>query len=102
VTVVGQPDGAGRITAVATERWLAGAARRRAGYAIAATKSRGAVRKLSGAGLVPVDSALGRHLKPELTLGFPETHQWIAYAMGHLDLLSRAEVYETIRSRLSS
>jgi hypothetical protein len=40
--------------------------------------------------------------KPELTLGFPETHQWIAYATGHLDLLSRAEVYETIRSWLSA
>jgi pimeloyl-ACP methyl ester carboxylesterase len=71
-------------------------------YAIAATKSRGAGGKLSGDGLVPVDSALGRHAKPELTLGFPETHQWIAYAMGHLDLLSRAEVYEKIRSWLSS
>ena len=71
-------------------------------YAIAATKARGAGGKLPGDGLVPVDSALGRHAKPELTLGFPETHQWIAYAMGHLDLLSRAEVYETIRSWLSA
>ena len=71
-------------------------------YAIAATKSRGAGGKLSGDGLVPVDSALGRHAKPKLTLGFPETHQWIAYAMAHLDVLSRAEVYETIRSWLSS
>ena len=53
-------------------------------------------------GLVPVDSALGRHAKPELTLGFPEAHQWIGFGMGHLDLLSRAEVYETIRSWLSS
>jgi len=71
-------------------------------YAIAATKSRAAGGRLSGDGLVPVDSALGRHAKPELTLGFPETDQWIAYGMGHLDLLSRAEVYETIRSWLSS
>src|SRR5262245_3149202 len=71
-------------------------------YAIAATKSRGAGGKLSGDGLVPVDSALGRHAKPELTLGFPARHQWIAYAMGHLDLLNRAEVYERIRSWLSS
>ena len=70
--------------------------------AIAATKARGASGKLSSDGLVPVDSALGRHAKPELTLGFPETHQWIAYAMGHLDLLSRAEVYETIRSGLAA
>ena len=40
--------------------------------------------------------------KPELTLGFPEAHQWIAFGMAHLDLLSRAEVYEKIRSWLSS
>jgi pimeloyl-ACP methyl ester carboxylesterase len=71
-------------------------------YAIAATKTRRTGGKLSGDGLVPVDSALGRHAKRELTLGFPEEHQWIAYAMGHLDLLSRAEVYEKIRSWLSS
>jgi hypothetical protein len=49
----------------------------------------------------PLDGR-GRHAKPELTLGFPEGHLWIAYAMGHLDLLSRAEVYEKIRSWLSS
>lgn len=71
-------------------------------YAIAATKAHGPGDKLTSDGLVPVDSALGRHAKPELTLRFPETHQWIAYAMGHLDLLCRAEVYETIRSWLSS
>ena len=71
-------------------------------YAIAATTARRAGGKLSGDGLVPVDSALGRHAKPELTLGFPEAHQWIAYGMGHLDLLSRAEVYEKLRSWLSS
>jgi hypothetical protein len=48
-----------------------------------------------------VDSALGRHSRPDLALGFPEAHQWIAQGMDHLDLLSRAEVYATIRSWLS-
>jgi pimeloyl-ACP methyl ester carboxylesterase len=71
-------------------------------YAIAATKAPGAGGKLRDDGLVPVDSALGRHAKPELTLGFPEAHQWIGYGMDHLDLLSRAEVYATIRRWLSS
>jgi pimeloyl-ACP methyl ester carboxylesterase len=71
-------------------------------YAIAATKAHGPGGTLSSDGLVPVDSAFGRHAKPELTLGFPEAHQWIAYATGHLDLLSRAVVYETIRSWLSA
>jgi pimeloyl-ACP methyl ester carboxylesterase len=70
-------------------------------YAIAATKAPGAGANL-GDGLVPLDSALGRHAKPELTLGFPDAHQWIARGMDHLDLLSRAEVYATIRSWLSS
>jgi hypothetical protein len=73
-------------------------------YAIAATKSlatkslsRGG--KLHADGMVPVDSALGRHDKPELMLRFDETST--AYATGHLDLLSRPEVYETIRSWLA-
>src|SRR5262249_28203824 len=35
------------------------------GHAIAATKSRGAGGKLSSDGLVPVDSALGRHASPK-------------------------------------
>ncbi len=71
-------------------------------YAIAATKEHATGGKRQGDGLVPVDSALGRHAKPELTLGFPEAHQWIARGMDHLDLLGRAEVYATIRSWLSS
>ncbi len=52
-------------------------------------------------GLVPVDSALGRHARPTLALGFPEAHQWIAYGTGHLDLLERPDVYETLRAWLS-
>ncbi|BDG05641.1 esterase/lipase family protein [Anaeromyxobacter oryzae] len=71
-------------------------------YAIAATRASEAGGKLPGDGLVPVDSALGRHAKPELTLEIPDANQWIAHGMGHLDLLSRAEVYEKIRSWLSS
>jgi hypothetical protein len=67
-------------------------------YAIAATRApRGGGK---GDGLVPVDSALGRHPRPELTLGFPEAHQWIAHGMGHFDLLGRPEVYQKIRSWL--
>ena len=70
-------------------------------YAIAATRApRGAAGRL-GDGLVPVDSALGRHPRPELTLGFPEAHQWVAHGMDHFDLLGRPEVYAKIRSWLS-
>jgi hypothetical protein len=71
-------------------------------YAIAATKAPRGGGKRPGDGLVPVDSALGRHARPELTLGFPETHQWIAHGTGHIDLLARPRVYAKIRSWLSS
>jgi pimeloyl-ACP methyl ester carboxylesterase len=70
-------------------------------YAIAATTAPTAGGKLPGDGLVSVDSALGRHPKPALTLAFPEAHQWIGFGMGHLDLLHRAEVYATLRGWLS-
>jgi hypothetical protein len=71
-------------------------------YAVAATRTpRQASGKLRSDGLVPVDSALGRHEKPELALRFPRSHQWIGYGMGHLDLLGRAEVYAKIRAWLS-
>lgn len=70
-------------------------------YTVAATMAPKAAAKLLGDGLVPVDSALGRHARPELTLAFPQAHQWIGYGMGHFDLLSRAEVYETIRRWLA-
>ncbi len=70
-------------------------------YAIAASTAPGPRAKLAGDGLVSVDSALGRHRKPELTLAFPETHQWIGYGMSHFELLNRAEVYTTLRHWLA-
>lgn len=71
-------------------------------YTVAATRTpvRHAGRYASD-GLVTVDSALGRHRRPELTLAFPETHQWIGFGMGHLDLLGSVEVYDVLRSWLS-
>jgi hypothetical protein len=67
-------------------------------YAIAATMTPvPRKRLLRGDGLVQVASALGQHRKAELALGFPKEHQWIGYGMGHLDLLSRPEVYEKLR-----
>ena len=66
-------------------------------YAIAATTaaSPGATKDLLlGDGLVPVTSALGRHKDPARTLDFPEGRQWIACRTGHLDLLSRRDVYQ--------
>jgi pimeloyl-ACP methyl ester carboxylesterase len=71
-------------------------------YAIAGTTAKAMAAKLPGDGLVPVDSALGRHKRPDLTLAFPESHQWIALGTGHLDLLSKADVYEKLREWLGS
>ncbi len=70
-------------------------------YAIAGTTAPEMGPKLPGDGLVPVDSALGRHAKPELTLAFPDRHQWIGFGTGHLDLLARPEVYAKMKAWLS-
>ncbi len=51
-------------------------------------------------GLVPVDSALGRHASPALTLAFTET--WVASNTTHLALLSSEPVYERLRDFLKA
>jgi pimeloyl-ACP methyl ester carboxylesterase len=68
-------------------------------YAVAATLGSHADslrHRLLGDGLVPLDSALGRHADPARALPFDESNSWIAYGMSHLDLLGRGEVYERI------
>jgi hypothetical protein len=58
--------------------------------------------RLIGDGLVPVESALGRHPHdPARSLAIPQAHQWVGYGMGHLDLLSRPEVYARLRQWLA-
>ena len=52
---------------------------------------------LLGDGLVPVDSALGRHAQARRCLAFDTDRQWIGHGMGHLDLLDRAEVYAQLQ-----
>jgi pimeloyl-ACP methyl ester carboxylesterase len=54
--------------------------------------------RLVGDGLVPLDSALGKHRTRSLRL--PKSHQWIGYEMGHLELLHRPEVYAQLRAWL--
>lgn len=69
-------------------------------YTIAGTTGRrpGDLRdRLLGDGLVPLDTALGRHEDPARTLAFPKARQWIGLGVHHLDLLSRVEVYEQVR-----
>ena len=68
-------------------------------YAIAASAGRRGSdlrERLLGDGLLPVDTALGRHPDPARRLSFPPSRQWVAFGSHHLDLLNRAEVYEKI------
>lgn len=69
-------------------------------YAVAGTLSMHAGARLRSDGIVPVDSALGIHARPELDLAFPETHRFIAVGTGHIDLLGASAVYATIRDWL--
>jgi pimeloyl-ACP methyl ester carboxylesterase len=70
-------------------------------YTIAATTAPQPAPALPGDGLVPLDSALGRCARPELTLDFPTDHQFIAFATKHLGLLDRPEVYAKLQSWLA-
>jgi hypothetical protein len=72
-------------------------------YAVAARLGRGsfdARALVLGDGLVPVDSALGRHREPERALDFPESRCFVGHDMSHFDLLDRAEVYARLRAWL--
>jgi pimeloyl-ACP methyl ester carboxylesterase len=62
-------------------------------FAIAGTLATVLSKRLPMDGMVPVDSALGRHRTPGLTLGFEDSHQWTALGTNHLDLLSSPPVY---------
>jgi pimeloyl-ACP methyl ester carboxylesterase len=74
-------------------------------FAIAATlgvRARPVLDQLLGDGLVPLDSALGRHPNAAKALAFPPERQWIARGTTHLDLMGRAEVYARLREWLAA
>lgn len=57
--------------------------------------------RLVGDGLVPLDSALGRHPDPRHALPIPAAHQWVALKTNHLELQTSPEVYQRIKAWLS-
>jgi pimeloyl-ACP methyl ester carboxylesterase len=68
-------------------------------YTVAATLAprRGALaERLTGDGLVPLNSALGLHDDPARSLVFARESQWIAFGTGHMALLSRPEVTQQV------
>ncbi len=74
-------------------------------YALAATigRKRNLVsERLVGDGLVPLDSALGRHPDPERTFAIPAERQWVGHEIGHLELMHRPEVYAQLGKWLRS
>lgn len=74
-------------------------------YAVAGSKQErptASGAKIRGDGLVPVNSALGRHRDPAQNLALSAAHRWVAYGTGHLDLLSRSAVYDRLRSWLAA
>ena len=69
-------------------------------YAIAAAlgkKSTSLAGQILGDGLVPVESALGRHKNPKRDLAIAKSRQWIGYEMNHMDLLDDKRAYRRIR-----
>ena len=74
-------------------------------FAVAATKhdaAGGSRGRLPGDGLVPVNSALGKHENVALALPIPASRQAICYGSNHFDLLSSAVVYDRIRGWLAT
>jgi pimeloyl-ACP methyl ester carboxylesterase len=72
-------------------------------YALAATLARRPGRvaeRLTGDGLVPVDSALGRSTDPARSLAIPKSRQWVGYEIGHVEMLGHPAVYERLRAWL--
>ena len=70
-------------------------------YSIAANVGKKAG-DLFGDGMVPLNSALGRHEDPALTLAFAPSRQWVGYGVNHWELLSQPAVYKQIRRWIAS
>lgn len=70
--------------------------------ATAGEKTRGIAGQVAADGLVPVDSALGRHADPERSLPIPESRRWVIHGIHHFDLLSEAAVYARMKEWLAS
>ena len=69
--------------------------------AITAKSSKSLSAHTLGDGLVPLNSALGRHREAARSLAFPPEHQWVAPNIGHLALQTDPAVLAKLREWLS-
>lgn len=69
--------------------------------AVAGDNHRSVQARLVGDGLVPLDSAFGRHQDPRYALPIPAAHRWVALKTNHLELQTSPEVYERVKAWLS-
>ncbi len=58
--------------------------------------------QLVGDGLVPLDSALGRHSHKPFSLKFEPDKHWVSEGINHMELLSDKRVYAVIRQWLTN
>ncbi len=65
------------------------------------TRRHGLAARLLGDGMVPLDSALGRHPQRAFRLAFPRSRQWVAEGIGHFDLLGDAAVARRLQRWLA-
>jgi len=70
-------------------------------HAVAGRLASGTFGAIAGDGLVQVDSALGQHADPARRLEFSPDATLVVDRVGHLDLLSDAQVYEALRRWLA-
>ena len=67
-------------------------------FAVAATRNSGSpVKRRAGDGLVPVDSALGRHADPARRLAIPAGRQIVVHGVDHFGLLGDRRVSDRLR-----
>ena len=69
--------------------------------AITAKSSKSLSAHTLGDGLVPLNSALGRHREAARSLAFPPEHQWVVPGIGHLALQTDPAVLAKLREWLS-
>lgn len=67
-----------------------------AAAAVRAKKRSILTERLVGDGLVPLNSALGRHRDASRKLAIPKNRQWVGYRIGHGELLNHPSVYTQI------